>query len=212
MTDIPPELLRRAEAARRAAHNGNGRQNGNGRARASGGGGAATAVLERPDHDDRLAEVIRQGSIQELRAQPTDKVNVWPHLLIVEFVAALVVLAFVTIFSIFVNAPLEELANPNKTPNPEKAPWYFIGLQELLTYANPMVAGVLMPGILMTALILTPYIDQNPNHRPEDRKFAVSLYTMFLTTWATLVILGALFRGPGFNFILPWRDGVFFTL
>ncbi len=206
MTDIPPELLRRAEAARRSV------RNGNGAAGRRPGGGTATAVLERPDRQERLAEVIRHGSIQELRAQPTDKVNVWPHLLIIELVAALAVLAFVTIFSIFVNAPLEELANPNKTPNPEKAPWYFIGLQELLTYANPMVAGVLMPGILMTALILAPYIDQNPSHRPEDRKFAVSLFTMFLMTWATLVIIGALFRGPGFNFILPWRDGVFFTL
>ena len=204
MTDIPDELLRRAEAARRAAHNGNGHSNGN--------GGVATAVLDRPDHDTRVADVIRAGSIQELRAQPTDKVNVWPHLLIVEFVAALAVLAFVTIFSIFVNAPLEELANPNKTPNPEKAPWYFIGLQELLTYANPMVSGVLFPGILFTGLLLAPYIDQNPSTRPEDRKFAVSLYTVYLMFWATLVTIGALFRGPGFNFILPWRDGVFFTL
>jgi menaquinol-cytochrome c reductase cytochrome b/c subunit len=206
MTDIPDELLRRAEAARRAAHNGNG-NGGNGRA-----GGTTTAVLDRPAHDTRVADVIRQGSIQELRAQPTDKVNVWPHLLIVEFVAALLVLAAVTIFSIFVNAPLEELANPNKTPNPEKAPWYFIGLQELLTYANPMVSGVLMPGILFTALVLAPYVDQNPSTRPEDRKFAVSLYTVYLMFWATLVIVGALFRGPGFNFVLPWRDGIFFTL
>lgn len=209
MTDIPDELLRRAEVARRAARNGNG----NGRAAGNGHAvGTTTAVLDRPDHDERLAEVIRQGSIQELRAQPTDKVNVWPHLLLIELVATLVVLGFVTIFSIFVNAPLEELANPNKTPNPEKAPWYFIGLQELLTYANPMVSGVLFPGILFTGLLLAPYIDQNPSARPEDRKFAVSLYTLYLFFWATLVVLGALFRGPGFRFILPWRDGIFFTL
>ncbi|MBO0882180.1 MAG: hypothetical protein J2P17_17950 [Mycobacterium sp.] len=204
MTDVPEHLRKRAEDARRAVQEGNG-QTGTG----TGGVGTATLTAER---DERLLEVIRQGSIQELRAQPTDKVNVWPHLLIVEFVAALSVLAFVTIFSIFVNAPLEELANPNKTPNPEKAPWYFIGLQEMLTYFDPMVSGVMLPGMAIVGLVLTPYIDRNPSHRPEDRKFAVSIYTMFVMFWAVLVILGALFRGPGFNFVLPWKAGVFFTL
>ena len=82
------------------------------------------------------------GSIQDVKATPQDKVHVWPHLLVVEFVAALACTAFLLVFSIFVNAPLLELANPNQTPNPSKAPWYFLGLQELLTMFHPMVAGV----------------------------------------------------------------------
>jgi len=91
---------------------------------------------------------------------------VWPHLLIVEFAAALFMTAFTTIFSIFVNAPLLELANPNKTSNPSKAPWYFLGLQELLTMFHPMVAGVTIPGMGLFVLILAPYIDRNRRRSP----------------------------------------------
>lgn len=181
-------------------------------ARGAGGTGVATLTPPALTHEERLATVIRQGSIQDLRIQPTDKVNVWPHLLIIEFVAALVVLTFVMIFAIFVNAPLQELANPNQTPPSAKAPWYFVGLQELLEYFTPMVAGVLAPGMAATMLILAPYIDRNPSNRPEERKFAVSLFTIFLMFWAVLVIIGAMFRGPGFQFVLPWKQGVFFDL
>lgn len=182
--------------------------------RASTGGGTAVATVERPalTRDERLALVIREGSIQDLRVQPTDKVNVWPHLLAIEFVACLAVLAFLLIFSIFVNAPFEELANPNHTPEVEKAPWYFLGLQELLEYFTPMVAGVLLPGMAATMLILVPFLDRNSGQRPEDRKFAVSLFTMFLMFWAVLTISGIAFRGPGFQFVLPWKAGWFTTL
>ena len=110
------------------------------------------------------------------------------------------------------NAPLLELANFNQTPNPSKAPWYFLGLQELLTMFHPMVAGVTIPGMGIFLLILAPYIDKNPSNKPEDRKFAISLMTVFLMFWAVLVIIGSFFRGPGFNFTLPWIDGLFFEL
>jgi quinol-cytochrome oxidoreductase complex cytochrome b subunit len=129
-----------------------------------------------------------------------------------EFVAALVVTAFTLIFSIFVNAPLHELANLNETPNPSKAPWYFLGLQELLTMFHPMVAGVTIPGMGLFLLILAPYIDKNPSNKPEDRKFAISIMTVHMMFWAVLVIIGSFFRGPGFNFIFPWNDGLFFEL
>ena len=76
------------------------------------------------------------------------------------------------VFSVFVNAPLLQLANINQTPNPSKAPWYFLGLQELLTMFHPMVAGVTIPGVGLIVLILAPFIDQNPSNKPEDRKFA----------------------------------------
>ena len=163
-------------------------------------------------HTQRLLTVVKSGSIQEVKASPVDKVHTWPHLLAAEFVAALACTAFTFVFSIFVNAPLLQYANINKTPNPSKAPWYFLGLQELLTMFHPMVAGVTFPGVGLIVLILSPYIDKNPSIKPEDRKFATSMMTLFLMTWAVLVIIGSFFRGPGFNFTLPWHDGIFFEL
>ncbi|MBV9410132.1 MAG: menaquinol-cytochrome c reductase cytochrome b subunit [Acidimicrobiia bacterium] len=178
---------------------------------------AATAVAAPPlkgpeGHTQRLLTVVKAGSIQDVKAQPTDKVHVWPHLLVGEFVASLAMTAFLLIFSTFVNAPLLATANFNFTPNPSKAPWYFLGLQELLTMFHPMVAGVTIPGIGIFGLILAPFIDKNPTQKPEDRKFAISLFTVFLMFWAVLVIIGSFFRGPGFNFTLPWKDGLFFDL
>jgi menaquinol-cytochrome c reductase cytochrome b/c subunit len=139
-------------------------------------------------------------------------VHVWPHLLSIEFVAALACTAFLLVFSTFVNAPLLELANPNQTPNPSKAPWYFLGLQELLTMFHPMVAGVMLPGLGLVGLILAPYTDRNPSHKPEDRKFAISTFTIFIMSWAVLVMIGSFFRGPGQNFVFPWNAGLFFDL
>ena len=163
-------------------------------------------------HTQRLLTVVKSGSIQDVKSKPQDKVHVWPHLLIIEFAAALFITAFTTIFSIFVNAPLLELADVNKTPNPSKAPWYFLGLQELLKMFHPMVAGVTIPGMGIFLLILAPYLDKNPSNKPEDRKFAIGLMTVHMMFWAVLVMIGSFFRGPGFNFTLPWRDGIFFDL
>ena len=163
-------------------------------------------------HTQRLLTVVKSGSIQDVKASPVDKVHTWPHLLAVEFVASLALMAFVTLFSIFVNAPLLQYANINRTPNPSKAPWYFLGLQELLTMFHPMVAGVTIPGIGLIALILAPYIDKNPSNKPEDRKFAIALMTVHLMFWSVLVMIGSFFRGPGFNFVFPWKEGIFFEL
>ncbi|MDZ7674449.1 MAG: menaquinol-cytochrome c reductase cytochrome b subunit [Acidimicrobiales bacterium] len=225
---IPAHLLERSKAAR--AQSGGGEGGGEAAGSSGGeGGGGGTAVATAPaaapagtnggaaptgpgGHTQRLLTVVKSGSIQDVRATPLDKVHVWPHLLVIEFVAALVVLAFTLVFSIFVNAPLLELANFNETPNPSKAPWYFLGLQELLTMFHPMVAGVTIPGVGLFALILAPYTDRNPSNKPNDRKFVISLFTMFLMFWAVLVIIGSFFRGPGFNFIFPWNGGLFFEL
>jgi hypothetical protein len=181
---------------------------------------AAAAVATAPPpvstgpegHTQRLLTVVKAGSIQDVKATPGDKVNVWPHLLVIEFVAALAMTAFLLVFSALVNAPLQHNANYNFTPNPSKAPWYFLGLQELLTMFHPMVAGVTIPGIGIFALILAPYTDRNPSNKPEDRKFAISIFAVFLMFWAVLVVIGVFFRGPGFNFTFPWRDGIFFDL
>jgi menaquinol-cytochrome c reductase cytochrome b/c subunit len=211
---IPAHLLERSKAARTKGADAPAPV-----AAAVGGGAVATATAAPPPtatgpggHTQRLLTVVKSGSIQDVKAVPQDKVHTWPHLLVVEFVAALVITAFTLIFSIFVNAPLLELANLNETPNPSKAPWYFLGLQELLTMFHPMVAGVTIPGIGMFLLILAPYIDKNPSNKPEDRKFAISIMTVHMMFWAVLVIIGSFFRGPGFNFIFPWNDGLFFEL
>lgn len=158
----------------------------------------------------RLLTVVKAGAIQGADREPQDKVNVWPHLLAIEFVALLVMLAFLTLLSAFVDAPLLEFANFNEQPNPSKAPWYFLGLQELLAYFDPQVAGIIIPGFGLAALAFIPYIDRNPSVRPSDRKFAISIFTVFLVAAAVVTIFGSFFRGPGFNFIFPWRDGIFF--
>jgi menaquinol-cytochrome c reductase cytochrome b/c subunit len=214
---IPAHLLERSKSARD---------------KAAGGGGTATAVAEKPSggapviaaggppplatgpggHTQRLLTVVKSGSIQDVKATPQDKVHTWPHLLVVEFGAALFCLAFTLLFSVWVNAPFLELANFNQTPNPSKAPWYFLGLQELLTMFHPMVAGVTIPGMGLFVLGAAPFIDKNPSNKPEDRKFAIAIMTVHLMFWATLVMIGSFFRGPGFNFVFPWNAGIFFEL
>ena len=222
---IPAHLLARS-AARRAAKEG-----GAAEPAAAGGAGAkapaatggraaaATATAAPPStatgpggHTQRLLTVVKAGSIQQTRAEAQDKVHVWPHLLVGEFVSLLSLMALMTIFSALVRAPLLEQANFNQTPNPSKAPWYFLGLQELLTIWHPMVAGVTIPGMGLIVLMMAPYIDKNPAIKPNDRKFAICLFTLFLMFWAVLVIIGSFFRGPGFNFVYPWKAGTFFDL
>ena len=212
---IPAHLLERAKAARSKAA---GTDDVGESVAAASGGGTALATAAPPiaagpgGHTQRLLTVVKSGSIQDVKASPQDKVHVWPHLLSIEFVAALLCMGFVLIFSIFVNAPLLELADINKTPNPSKAPWYFLGLQEMLSMFHPMVAGVLLPGIGMGGLMLAPYVDSNPSIKPEDRKFAISLFTVFLMSCAVLTIIGSFFRGPGQLFVMPWVEGIFFEL
>jgi menaquinol-cytochrome c reductase cytochrome b/c subunit len=216
---IPAHLLERAKAARsKAAGASAGGESAGAGVTAASGGGTAVATAGPPvaagpgGHTQRLLTVVKSGSIQDVKASPQDKVHVWPHLLSIEFVAALLCLAFTFVFSIFVNAPLLELADINKTPNPSKAPWYFLGLQELLAFFHPMVAGVLLPGIGLAGLAMAPYIDRNPSQKPEDRKFAIALFTIFMMSCAVLTIIGSFFRGPGQLFVFPWTEGLFFEL
>ena len=209
---VPAHLLERSRKRKEAKAGG-----------APGGGVAtATATASAPiaapvgtgpgGHTQRLLTVVKSGSIQQTRAEAQDKVHTWPHLLVVEFAATLAMMAMVLIFSAIVRAPLLGLADVNQTPNPSKAPWYFLGLQELLTMFHPMVAGVTIPGMGLFLLMMAPYVDSNPSNKPEDRKFAISLFTLFLMFWAVLVIIGSFFRGAGFNFVFPWNDGIFFEL
>jgi hypothetical protein len=159
----------------------------------------------------RLLTVVKARAIQQVKAEPTDKVNTWPHLMIAEFTALMAITALLLVLSVILQAPLLDPANPNATPNPSKAPWYFLGLQELLSYFDPQIAGVMVPAIVgLIGFMMIPYIDKNPSTRPGDRKFAIMLYTFFLAGSATLTMFGVLFRGLGFNFAYPWHDGIFF--
>jgi menaquinol-cytochrome c reductase cytochrome b/c subunit len=216
-TKIPAHLLERAKRRRAAVA---GDDAGAPATVGAGAAAAATATIAPPTagvtgpggHTQRLLTVVKSGSIQQTKAEAQDKVHVWPHLLVVELASILILLAGVTIFSAVVRAPLLSLADFNKTPNPSKAPWYFLGLQELLTMFHPMVAGVTIPGVGLGLVALSPYVDRNPSNKPNDRRFAIALFTLFIMLWAVLVLIGSFFRGPGFNFVFPWKDGIFFEL
>ena len=164
------------------------------------------------DDKHRLLALVPPEGIQRVEREQGDRVNVWPHLLIEEFVAMLILTAGLLVFSTFLMAPLRELANPNLTPNPSKAPWYFLGLQELLRYFHPMVAGIVIPTFILVVLAAVPYVDRNPSTKPGDRKIAISMFTVLFCFGATLTIIGWFFRGPGYNWIWPWAQGVFFDL
>ncbi len=187
----------------------------------SGNGKVASVVSPRPTvpptglpegvRTQRLLTVVKARAIQNVRAEPTDKVNTWPHLMLMEFGALLAITGLLVIMAVIIHSPLLEPANFNATPNPSKAPWYFLGLQELLSYFDPQIAGVMVPLFIgIIGFMMVPYVDKNPSTRPTDRKFAIMLYSLFLAGSATLTIIGVLFRGQGFNFTYPWQDGVFF--
>ncbi len=201
------------------AGSGNGADGGNGAG--NGAGKVAAVVSTRPTvppkgtpegvRTQRLLTVVKARAIQTVKAEPTDKVNTWPHLMLMEFGALLAITGLVVIMSVVIHSPLLDPANFNATPNPSKAPWYFLGLQELLSYFDPQIAGVTIPTITgFIGFWLIPYVDKNPSTRPSDRKFAIALYSVFLAGAATLTIFGVLFRGLGFNFSYPWKDGVYF--
>ncbi|MDX1467830.1 MAG: hypothetical protein R3258_00665 [Acidimicrobiia bacterium] len=187
----------------------------------SGNGKVATSVTPRPTaspaglpegvRTQRLLTVVKARAIQDVKTEPQDKVNTWPHLMLMEFGALLLITGLLIIMSVVIHSPLLDPANVNATPNPSKAPWYFLGLQELLSYFDPQIAGVTIPTITgMIGFMMVPFVDKNPSNRPSDRKFAIVLYTIFLAGSATLTIFGVLFRGKGFNFSYPWKDGIFF--
>ncbi len=170
----------------------------------------AAAAVPEGVRTQRLLTVVKAGAIQQVKREPTDKVSVWPHLLAIEFVALLAITFVLIAMSIFIEAPLLEFANFNEQPNPSKAPWYFLGLQEMLAYFDPMMAGVLIPGLGLLALMFIPFVDKTASVRPSDRKLAIMIFTFFVVAAAILTMFGSFFRGPGFNFVFPWRDGIFF--
>ena len=142
------------------------------------------------------------------RKEPEDQdlVMVWPHLLVRHAVVALGVILVVLAISLAFDAPLRDIANPFETPNPEKAPWYFAALQELLSHFHPMVAGVLVPSAIIIGMIALPYIDRNPSMVVRARKVAVVTFTIFLVIWVLLTFVGFAFRGPNWGWVWPWDE------
>ncbi len=162
-----------------------------------------------PPQEERKKGV---GTEEWLKAHPEElqrKVFTWPNLVSRMFVSALVLTTILTAWSLLAQAPLEELANPNKTPNPSKAPWYFVGLQELLVYFDPWMAGVALPTLILVGLMAIPYVDKNPKgvgyYNFKDRKLAVGLFTFGLALWSILIFIGYYMRGPGWEIFMPWE-------
>jgi quinol-cytochrome oxidoreductase complex cytochrome b subunit len=159
-------------------------------------------------NDRRLLGIVpgkpAAGDRKDLETE--DAVLVWPHLLVRHAVAAIATLLVVLLLAVLFDAPLREVANPNLTPNPEKAPWYFAALQELLAQFHPLVAGVLVPGAIVIGLLALPYVDRSPYLRPHNRKVAVTAFTAFLVIWVILTLIGFAFRGPNWSWVWPWIE------
>jgi hypothetical protein len=137
------------------------------------------------------------------------KVLVWPHLLYIEFIMAIFVTALMIVWSVGIMAPLEEPASSARTPNPSKAPWYFLGLQEMLVYFDPWMAGVIAPTLIIVGLMALPYIDKNPKgngyYTIAERRFCIGGFTFgFWVLWIALIFMGTVLRGPNWNFFGPF--------
>ncbi len=187
------------------------------------------AILAKPDNVPITMMLVgtgfclwlafRQAAINDQRikeGQPLlegsreDKVLVWPDLVYIELICLVLASAALVIWSIALRAPLESPANPAGPPNPSKAPWYFLGLQEMLVYFDPWMAGVLLPGLIVVGLIAMPYMDVNPKgngyYTFKDRPFAISVWLFgFLVLWVVLIVFGTFLRGPNWNFFGPFE-------
>ena len=140
----------------------------------------------------------------------SDRVWVWPDLVYTELISLIVCSVVLIVWSILLKAPLEQPANPANTPNPSKAPWYFLGLQEMLVYFDPWLAGVVLPGLIIVGLICIPYIDKNPKgngyYTFNERKTEITLFLFgFVVLWVSLIVLGTFLRGPNWNFFGPFE-------
>lgn len=159
-----------------------------------------------------LAFVKGESLAKEKDSQVSeDEIHTWPYLLRKEFLAAIIVMIILMIWSIALDAPLEEPSDPSLTPNPAKAPWYFLGLQEMLVYFDPWIAGVVFPSLIVLGLMVIPYVDINPKgngyYTFKERKFAVLTFCFgFHILWVLLIIVGVFMRGPGWLWFWPWEE------
>ncbi|MBI2377244.1 MAG: cytochrome C [Deltaproteobacteria bacterium] len=139
-----------------------------------------------------------------------DRLETWPHLVRIELLWTLAALVVLTVWSIVLDAPLESPANPTLTPDPSKAPWYFLGLQELLVYFDPWIAGVAFPLLIIFGLMIIPYVDVNVKGSGyfciRERPLAISVFLFgFLGLWVLPILIGTFCRGPGWLWYWPWE-------
>jgi len=158
-------------------------------------------------NNERRAE---QKLPPEEKETSQQKTWVWPDLLYIEFIAMIICSIALIVWAIYLRAPLEEPANPSATPNPSKAPWYFLGLQEMLVYYDAWYAGVVLPLIIIAGLMAIPYIDTNPKgngyYTFAERKFSITLFLVgYLALWVFMIVTGTFLRGPGWNFFGPFE-------
>jgi hypothetical protein len=163
--------------------------------------GMREAVL----NDRRIAAGL--GPIEK---EESDRVWVWPDLVYTELISLILCSVVLILWSIFLKAPLEQPANRSVTPNPSKAPWYFLGLQEMLVYFDPWLAGVVLPGLIIVGLICIPYIDRNPKgngyYTFKERAAEITIFLFgFVILWCSLIVLGTFLRGPNWNFFGPFE-------
>jgi hypothetical protein len=162
-------------------------------------------IYRAKQNDDRMAQGL---PIRE--AEDNEKVLVWPNLVYIELIALVIATAILTIWAIGLKAPLEQPANPSESPNPSKAPWYFLGLQEMLVYYDPWLAGVVFPSLIIVGLMAIPFIDVNPKgsgyYTYKERKWEINIFLFgFVILWGLLIILGTFLRGPNWNFFGPYE-------
>jgi quinol-cytochrome oxidoreductase complex cytochrome b subunit len=153
-----------------------------------------------------LMELVK-GTKPTVGVTDDDYVFTWPHVLIREIALVAIVLGLLLVAAFMFNAPLEELADPMHPPNPAKAPWYFLGLQEMVSY-SAFIGGVLIPGLIVVVLLLLPYFDRKKVGIgiwfAKERWLANSLFMTFLVVMLIMIIIGTFFRGPNWDFIIPW--------
>ena len=147
---------------------------------------------------------------EPIEKQESGRVWVWPDLVYTELIALILCSVVLVVWSILLEAPIEQPANPANTPNPSKAPWYFLGLQEMLVYFDPWLAGVVLPSLIVVGLMAIPYIDTNPKgngyYTFSERKAEITLFLFgFVVLWSSLIVLGTFLRGPNWNFFGPYE-------
>ena len=155
-------------------------------------------------------DLIASGQPTVEARESRKRVFCWPDLVFGEFLVLILCTVFLLWWGIVVKAPLEEAANPALTPNPSKAPWYFLGLQEMLVYYDPWLAGVVFPTLIVNGLMAIPYIDLNPKgsgyYTFNERPFAIVMFLFgFVVLWVLMIILGTFLRGPNWNFFGPYE-------
>lgn len=163
-----------------------------------------------------MSKALSNDAAKE-RGEPTfeqteveDRIFTWPDLVFSEFICMVVLTVVLVVWSIALKAPLEDPANPALAPNPSKAPWYFLGLQEMLVYFDPWMAGVVLPGLIIVGLMAIPYIDTNPKGNGyftfRERKVEISIFLFgWLVLWSQMIVIGTFLRGPNWNFFGPYE-------